>query len=174
PLPTLWLEPDGAADVQESVRIQSVVTSNPDAFFEPHYADTLAQMVADITAVHGPLPLASLARRVAQSHGWQRTGHRIATRVETALSAVERHTDLGTEFVWSTGTYANRIPARPLGERAIREVHPAEIATTIEVHAEAIIAAEDPMLDLARRLGIARLSQDARDYLEACVEWCDQ
>lgn len=36
-----------------------------------------------------------------------------------------------------------------------------------------LASVEDPVLDLARQIGIARLSQDARDYLEACIDWCD-
>ncbi|MBD3625919.1 MAG: DUF3320 domain-containing protein, partial [Rhodobacteraceae bacterium] len=144
---------------------------DPEAFYEASYLPTLERIVAGTIEADGPLPMSRLARSVAQLHGWQRTGHRIAARVETALGSAERHEDLGCVFVWQSGTYATRIPPRPLGDRSIRDVPPAEIASTIDQHERGLALAEDPTLDLARLLGIGRLSKDAREYLTACMEW---
>ncbi|WVX50744.1 hypothetical protein ROLI_038440 [Roseobacter fucihabitans] len=169
-----------ATNVEEAHETQSPalqgtkLSPNPEAFFEASYLPRLQESVAATVRDQGPLPIASLARRVAQIHGWQRTGHRISSRVEKAIGEAETHEDLGTKFIWTSGTYARRIPSRELFDRSIREVHPAEIASMIDAHASDLTAAEDPILNLARLLGIARLSRDAREYLEACIDWCDQ
>ncbi|NDU99816.1 DUF3320 domain-containing protein [Pseudoroseicyclus tamaricis] len=169
---TLYAEAPSARNVPESDA--SKPQPNPEAFYEASYLPALERIVASTIEADGPLPMSRLARSVAQLHGWQRTGHRIAARVETALGSAERHEDLGCVFVWPPGSYATRIPPRPLGDRSIRDVPPAEIASTIDRHERGLASAEDPTLDLARLLGIERLSKDAREYLTACMEWCAQ
>lgn len=165
---------EGTHELQSSALTDTKLYPEPEAFFEASYLPRLQEIIAAIIRDQGPLPITSLARKVAQIHGWQRTGHRITSRVEKAIGDAETHEDLDTKFVWAAGTYAQRIPPRDLANRSIREVHPAEIASTIETYASGLTAAEDPILDLARLLGIARLSSDARKYLDACIDWCDQ
>lgn len=167
--PTLYAEGPSARTVSGSDAAEP--RPDPEAFFEASYLPTLERIVAGVIEADGPLPLSRLARTVAQLHGWQRTGNRIAARIEAALGSAERHEDLGCVFVWSSGAYTTRIPPRPLGDRSIRDVPPAEIASTIDEHERGIASAEDPALDLARLVGIGRLSRDAREYLTACMDW---
>ena len=115
-----------------------------------------------------------LARRVAQEHGWQRTGRRIQEQVQTNLSSMERHSEFGTVFVWTPGNYADRVPFRGLNGRQIRDVSRTEIASLIDTNARALASAEDPILVLSRLLGIARLSKDARAYLSECARWREE
>lgn len=74
-------------------------------------------------------------------------------------------------FAWSNDTYRDRVPYRGLGSRNIRDVSRTEIAWAIDEEKSLIFRADDPVLELARYLGIARLSKDARDYLESCITW---
>lgn len=56
-------------------------------------------------------------------------------------------------------------------DRTLREVSRAEIADMIDRNVEKIASAEDPDFELARLIGISRLSKDARVYLAFCGQW---
>lgn len=148
--------------------------SDLERFFDDDYTPVLRRMLADLIAQDGPIALNSLAKTVAQRHGWQRTGARIATRVEEQLGAVDIRAEFGNRFIWEAGSYADRIPFRGLASRSIRDVSRTEIATVIDSNLKTFAATDDPTMALARQLGIARLSQDARDYLEKCWGWRDR
>ena len=141
-------------------------------FFDIGYSVVLRSLILSIAEAEGPMPLEVLARRVAQEHGWQRTGKRILQRVRENLGAVECHAELARTFVWAPGRHVRRAPFRGLEDRPIRDVSRSEIASVIDDNAKEIASAEDPMLVLARLLGIARLSGGGRAYLEQCAEWC--
>ena len=145
--------------------------ADPNRFFDSEYSITLQRIILGIVEEEGPLPLHRLARRVAQQHGWQRTGRRIQGRVRDNLGTVELHTEFGTTFVWAPGSHADRVPFRSLDDRSIRDVSRAEIASVIDAHALELAEAEDPALALSRKLGISRLSKDARAYLSDCALW---
>lgn len=87
------------------------------------------------------------------------------------LKSVERHTEFGTIFLWVPASHAGRVPFRGLNGRSIRDVSRTEIASVIDTHRHELGSAEDPILALSRRLGIARLSKDARAYLSDCARW---
>ena|GEM_PF-5992349 len=78
-----------------------------------------------------------------------------------------------TGFLWPPGSRRDRIPCKGLGDRALREMSRVGIAGLIDSHVAQIAAAEDPNLEVARLLGIARLTRDARHYLSACRSWRD-
>lgn len=147
--------------------------TDPDRFYDANYTPVLVALIEDIVNTDGPLPLARLARAVAQRHGWQRTGRRIAARVDACLDRVSCHNEAGVTFVWPRGAYATRVPFRGLKGRSLRDVSRTEIAWVIDRHASAIRSAEDPVHVLARYLEIARLTSDARAYLKACAAWRD-
>ena len=156
---------DGADAVSEDI------AGDPDRFFDVEYTPVLLRIIVSIVESEGPIPLHGLARRVAQEHGWQRTGKRIQERVRKNLRSVERHTEFGTTFVWASGSHAGRLPFRGLNGRAIRDVSRTEIASVIDTHRRELAKAEDFVFALSRRLGIARLSKDARAYLSDCARW---
>ena len=141
-------------------------------FFDVGYSAVLRSLILSIAEAEGPLPLEVLARRVAQEHGWQRTGKRILQRVRENLGGVECHAELARTFVWAPGRHVRRVPFRGLEDRPIRDVSRSEIASVIDDNAKEIASGEDPMLVLARLLGIARLSGGGRAYLEECAAWC--
>ena len=149
----------------------SLPIASPERFFDFDYGSVLRRLICRIVDSEGPITLHGLARRVAQEHGWQRTGRRIQARVQRCLSLVERHTEFETVFIWAPGSYSDRIPFRGLNSRPIREVSRTEIGSVIDTHAHDLANEEDPILALSRLLGIARLSKDARTYLSDCTRW---
>ena len=153
---------------------QDDVTADPDRFFDSDYAPVLRRLIHRVVEREGPVTLHGLARRVAQEHGWQRTGRRIQAQVQKTLSTVERHSEFGTVFVWAPGSHSARTPFRGLNGRHIRDVSRTEIASVIDANARALGNAEDPILVLSRLLGIARLSKEARTYLSECVRWREE
>ena len=148
--------------------------ADPDRFFDSDYSPILRRLILDIVEKEGPMPLHGLARKVAQVHGWQRTGRRIQERVHQNLGSVERHSEFATIFVWAPGSHAERVPYRELGDRAVRDVSRAEIASVIDAQAPRLSDEDDRILALSRLLGIARLSKDARAYLSDCVHWKEE
>jgi len=160
-----------ASPGEEDSRTSEAFVADPERFFDRVYTLPLRRMILSIVEREGPMTLHRLARRVAQEHGWQRTGKRIQRRVETNLGQVELHTEFGTTFVWAPSSYSNRVPFRGMDGRTIREVSRAEIASVIDVRTSELARAADPILDLSRFLGIYRLSKDAREYLSDCARW---
>ena len=77
-------------------------------FFDVDYTPILRRIILTIVESEGPIRLDGLARKVAQQHGWQRTGRRIQERVRKNLRSVESHSEFGTTFVW-----ASRKPCQP-------------------------------------------------------------
>ena len=148
--------------------------ASPDRFFDFDYAPVLRQFIRRIVDSEGPITLHGLARRVAQEHGWQRTGRRIQAQVQKYLSLVECHSEFETVFIWAPGSHSDRIPFRGLNSRPIREVSRTEIGSVIDTHAHDLANEEDTILALSRLLGIARLSKDARAYLSDCARWREE
>lgn len=71
------------------------------------------------------------------------------------------------------GAKADRVEFRPDMDRSIREISRTEFADLYDRHASELDSSPDPVLDLARHAGIARLSADARAYLSECLAWRD-
>ena len=117
------------------------------------------------------MPLSLLARRITTLHGWQRTGRKISEQVRASLEQVEIHREGEVDFLWSKGSYAERVAFRPELDRTVRDISRSEIAALIDANSEFLKSSEDTCLDLARMAGINRLSADARSYLELCLDW---
>ena len=144
---------------------------DPGRFFDSDYAPVLRRLIHRIVDDEGPIALHGLARRVAQEHGWQRTGRRIQAQIQKNLRSVEVHPEFEFDFVWAPGSHSDRVPFRGLNGRSIRDISRTEIASVIAAHARDLANEEDPILALSRLLGISRLSKDARAYLSNCVKW---
>lgn len=140
-------------------------------FFDADYAPQLLGMMREIVQAEGPILDAVLARRIAQAHGWQRTGARIQSRLAALFRefSVEREGD--ATFLWVKGEVRNRVTFKGLANRSLRDVSRSEIASVADDNMARIKEAADPLLELGRLLGIGRLSKDARDYLAAVLDW---
>ncbi len=149
----------------------SLLTPDPDQFYQASYIPTLELLIAEIVEREGPLPVSLLGRRISALHGWQRTGRRIADQVRSSLAQVEVYSEGGVEFAWTRGSYSDRVSFREELERGVRDISRAEIASLYDANAGTLATSEDPVLELARIAGINRLSADARSYLAQCLEW---
>jgi len=93
-------------------------------------------------------------------------------RVKHAIiGAAELHDEFGTSFVWLPGAYRDRIPYRGLENRAIRDVSRSEVATVLDEIGSDLAASEDPTGDLARHLGMSRVTEPARRRIENILRW---
>lgn len=146
-------------------------TPDPDMFYEVSYLPQLRAIVDDIVHRKGPLPLTRLGREVSNAHGWQRTGRRIMSQLLKALQGTEAKREFSTDFIWVQGDERERIPFRGLDDRPILEVSRTEIASVLDEIGNDLQYSEDPTLELARKLGISRLSGSARDYLNKIIRW---
>ncbi len=159
---------------EEAGAHQDDATADPDRFFDLAYAPVLRRLIHQIVDREGPITLRRLARRVAQAHGWQRTGKRIHAQVQKNLGDIESHPEFETVFVWASGSHSDRTPFQGLNGRPIREISRTEIGSLIDVHVRDLANEEDSILALARLLGIRRLAKDARAYLSACTQWREE
>ncbi|WP_035025616.1 DUF3320 domain-containing protein [Gemmobacter nectariphilus] len=165
--------PDHSAAAAPASVATGPTTPDADRFFEDSYTSELLALMKTVIASEGPMTEASLARRISQLHGWQRTGARIQARVAALQGAFDTTEEAENRFLWASGTVRDRVPFRGMNDRAIREISRAEIADLVDRNLAKISAAEDPDLELARLAGIARLSKDAREYLGSCRAWRD-
>lgn len=144
---------------------------DPDRFYDLSYISELRQIVQGILTEEAPLPLRNLGRAVANRHGWQRTGRKIMEHVKRAMENAETHDEFGVPFVWAADTFQSRSPFRGLSERSIQDVSRTEIATVLDAIGNDLAASEDLIGDLARHLGISRVSSSAREYLQEVMAW---
>jgi hypothetical protein len=140
-------------------------------FFYDSYLSTLRVIVDDLVDTFAPITLLRLGRKIALLHGWQRTGNRIQTRVEEAIQEQDIHDEFGKAFVWPSNGYRSRCEFLGLEERSLLEVSRTEIATVLDRVGCNLSDIDDPVRDLARHLGINRLSKSNREYLVRIMKW---
>lgn len=150
----------------------SGVQAEPDRFFDFSYRSTLQSMVDMILACEAPLREDVLAQRIARAHGWLRTGGRIRDRISLHLYDVDRTIESSGDFVWKKGTVTQVLSYRPSHDtesrRAISDIPLSELASVVLMHRD-ILTEPDPMLVMARLLGVERLAATARGRLEEAL-----
>lgn len=154
---------------------EAVAGLNPDRFFDSEYNDILSAMIAHVVDHEGPVLDALLARRIARTHGWLRTGGRIRERVLQLAQACRRTTDeeVGT-FYWpkhlaSSAEPPFRAPADEDSVRTADEISLLELASL----ARAVIAqgteGEAVYYAMTRKLGLHQLRASSRARLKQAV-----
>jgi very-short-patch-repair endonuclease len=137
-------------------------------FHLPAYAPVLNQIIEEVLRQEAPIRDALLVQRVARAHGFLRSGRLIRDRV---LELAEQHHhvqqagfeevfiwhDEGDVMKWST----YRVPASANDARSIEEIAAEELRI-----AASIIDAGDRALEVARLLGVKRLTGAARERIE--------
>lgn len=138
-------------------------------FHLPAYTPVLRQIIEEVLRQEAPILDTLLVQRIARAHGFQRSGRLIRDRV---LELAEQHHHVqhaGFEeaFVWhaesdvmSWSTY--RVPASADDVRSIEEI----AAEELRIAASIIDATADPALEVARLLGVKRLTGVARERIE--------
>ena len=141
---------------------------DPDKFYDLSYVPTLHALISSIVREEGPLREDLLVRAVARRHGWQRAGRRIRERVIRCIANVETHVEDGNLFYWAPGSIADIVPYRGLKGRSAREIARAEIYGLISTLAH-LSHSEDQAKDLSLAMGLSRLTEDTREYLDNCI-----
>ncbi|SMF85439.1 AAA domain-containing protein [Tistlia consotensis] len=146
------------------------LSAKPEQFYDADYDPRLVAMIDHVIDAEGPIHEEVLVRRIARHHGFQRAGRQIRERV-LDLAKTRRgctRENVGS-FFWRKDTVNDRVaPARYHGrDDEMRKVE--------HICAEELQAVDRDLqlggnaIELARALGIARLSQSARDRLETAV-----
>lgn len=160
----------------ESDPTSAVPGVNPDAFFYPSYDTRLAEMIAHVIEVEGPVLDAVLAKRISRAHGWQRTGGKIWNRV--IAQASRRHKiskeSIGT-FYWPDQIDPDQLfPFRSWDsemDRSVDEVSIRELGWLARDIRRFFVDDESAASQMARVLGLQRLRQSTRDRLLEAVHF---
>ena len=139
---------------------------DPDLFYSEEYKPRLSSMIDHVIDMEGPIHEDVLVRRIARHHGFQRSGRQIRDIVIDLAKTRRGRTneDVGM-FFWRKGTVKDRIaPARYKDRND--EMRNVEYICEDEIRAigKFLSLGNDPV-ELARRIGIGRLTQGARRRL---------
>lgn len=137
-------------------------------FYVPEYDETLSALIAEVVNGESPLLDSTLVQRIARAHGFNRSGRLIRERV---MEIVDQHYHVaadrsGENFVWLSESQrvdwsSYRLPATDYDVRQVDAI-PIE-----ELRALALsIDGENKVSEMARSLGIKRLTSQARQRLE--------
>jgi very-short-patch-repair endonuclease len=157
----------------------SLPSGDPIAFYEASVNRRLEEHLRRVIDAEGPLPEASLFKRVARAWGLERTGSRIAERLRGLVPSDIRCTREGeVAFYWPTGADPmDPVPIRVAGasedsKRHVADVCAQEIAALVQHVLQS--AGATPKSDLAKAvckvLGMARTPADAEARVVAVID----
>jgi very-short-patch-repair endonuclease len=147
-------------------------SNNQNSFFDSSYDEHLRSMALRVLAQESPIREDLLARQVARAHGFNRTGSNIRARILELLDAVFATEESTGRFLWEL-TEAQpvidfRFAASESDRRSVDEIPLAELVGLITANRR-LMEANDPPVDYARLIGLARLSQSARDRITEAI-----
>lgn len=145
--------------------------TDPEQFYVGGYDETLKGLIADVLNAESPLLDATLVQRIARVHGFSRAGRLIRERVmEIVDQQYHVATDLsGDDFIWLSEAHradwcSFRLPATDSDIRQVDAI-PSE-----ELRVLALNTGGDNIIqDMARSLGIKRLTSQAKQRLESIL-----
>jgi len=134
-------------------------------------------MAKQIIAQEAPIRDDVVARQIARTHGFARTGANIRNRILSALRGFPATEESTGRFLWNESGPQTRINFRvPISDdekRAIDEISLAELRGFVYQNKN-LLTQSDPALAIARAIGIGRLNQPSRDRIEAAIAMeCD-
>ncbi|CAI1868690.1 DUF3320 domain-containing protein [Serratia sp. CY81489] len=144
---------------------------DPERFYIAEYDETLKILIAEVINLESPLLDKTLVQRIARVHGFSRAGRLIRERV---MEVVDQNyhvaTDhFGEDFIWLSEAQradwnAFRLPSTDADVRQVDAI-PSE-----ELRALALsIEGENKVSEMAKSLGIKRLTSQARQRLESII-----
>lgn len=153
------------------VKLSEAVT-NQDRFYDSSYDGDLKQMAMEVLKHESPIRDDVLAKQIARAHGFARTGANIRNRILDLLDGVAATDESTGRFLWSSNIPQQVIEFRPAktddDRRSVDEISIAELLGLVDQQKE-LLAEDDPAVALARVIGLARLSQSARDRIEEAI-----
>ncbi len=139
-----------------------------EAFYSQEYDQVLADLIAHVLIQEAPILDSLLVQRVARAHGFQRTGRLIRERVLdlTVQNHHLRRDPVDGHFVWRSESdiaawNSYRIPVTADDARSVEEIAAEELLTVAS-----LISAGDRPLEIAKTLGVKRLTSSARERIE--------
>ncbi|WP_299612488.1 DUF3320 domain-containing protein [uncultured Tateyamaria sp.] len=157
-----------ALDLEDIPGAGDPLKADPDAFHDPSYDETIRLMVKEIVASMEPVHVDAVARKIAERHGWKRVGAKIRARVENASKSLNRTNETSGGFLW-VNPPKDVIAWREISGRDPGEISVAELAGLLGAEPK-LLQSDDPILALARRLGLSRLTDGRRAQLGVSLE----
>ena len=145
---------------------------------EPHEVSSyqLADVVAKIVAIEGPIHSEEVARRVSTAFGKNRAGTRILQATRQALLAANGLVRREGEF-WSTSDQNNNLPVRNRSEESgtlakAQFLPPTEIraAAALIAQQSGTMEAEEMVRSVARLFGFKRVGPDLQDAISKALD----
>ena len=147
-------------------------TDKQDHFYDPSYDDELRQMAKEVLKLEAPIRDDILAKQVARAHGFARTGANIRVRILDLLSDVVATEESTGRFLWASEEPMPIVEFRQAGSeedrRSVDEISIAELIGLVQ-SAKTLLSDSDPAVAFARSIGLARLSQSARERIEVAI-----
>ncbi|MFJ2318772.1 DUF3320 domain-containing protein [Pseudomonas sp. NPDC087817] len=154
---------------------EAVESVDPDRFFDAGYTPVLEQMIEYVINEEGPVLDVVLARRIARSHGWVRTGARIRDRVDQLAKArfkTHEEASLGV-FYWPSHLKDDSdVSFRRSGNeesRNLLEISLPELCALVTEMIEAGHESEALVYAVAREVGVQKLAHAGRLRIETAV-----
>ncbi len=147
-------------------------------FHDGDYQTTLRDMALKILNTQGPIREDMLASQIARAHGFKRTGAKIRDHVLAQIKGCPATDESSGRFLWSWDQpIAPSIPFRSPADasdsaqtRNIAEISLAELCGFVQSNLAEVNASDDPVIFLARKMGIGRVSQTARARMAEAIE----
>lgn len=146
--------------------------ANQDGFYDASYDDDLKRMALQVLQHEAPIRDDVLVKQIARAHGFARTGANIRSRILDLLGNVVATDESTGRFLWASKEPQSVVDFRPArsddDRRSVDEISIAELSGLVQSECE-LLAEADPAVALARSIGLARLSQSARERLEEAI-----
>ena len=148
-------------------------------FFENDYRETIRDMALSILAAQGPVREDLLAAQIARAHGFRRTGSKIRDHILAQIKGCPSTSESSGRFLWSW-----EHPIKPIvafrfcddadASRSISEISVAELCGLVRELSREMENEADAVVFIARRMGVGRVSQAARERLAEAIDlWRD-
>ncbi|MGC9327653.1 MAG: DUF3320 domain-containing protein, partial [Candidatus Hinthialibacter sp.] len=172
-IPTPAQPPEEKGEKVNFIREYSIARFNkeqfhpePDQFYSDEYASRLTDMINLVIDIEGPIHEDVLARRIARHHGFKRAGRQIRDIIIRLASQNHKTTEENTGlFFWSNNPNKERlIPSRY--KNRDNEMRKIDYICKEEILAiNFLLSLNGDPVEFSRRIGISRLSQNARQRL---------
>lgn len=150
-----------------------------EAFYSASYDEVLVQMIDQVVAAEGPILDAVLSRRIARMHGWQRTGTRIQTRVESLAGRAHLFTrEAHGRFFWPKAISPEApFPPRKNWSALERPVEEVCLPELVALAREVLrLGGRDAAsaTTMAKALGLNRVKSANRERFEPALTMAEQ
>ena len=158
-------------------RVAKLDDCSPDSarFFESDYRETIRDMALEILSAQGPVREDLLAAQIARAHGFRRTGSKIRNHILAQIKDCPSTSETSGRFLWSWEQTIEPLIDFRVGEivneaRSIAEISVAELCGLVRELFDEMEDETDAVVFIARRMGVGRVSQSARERLAEAIE----